>query len=212
MGITWLTIEGMKCQGCVAGVTKALESVAGVDSVDVELNGSVPGRSSEGGMATVAGGEPQELIQAVEAAGKTAVLLKVMGSPASRRSQQALGVKRKPGGLSPYSLLLDSLLVGTMLVHLLAAPYTKVEESFNMQAMHDLLHHGTALPHYDHHVFPGVVPRTFLGAIGGAAATLPLHAAFSAFGMPRFASQYLVRGALGWGPIHTPTVLAAATS
>ena len=47
------------------------------------------------------------------------------------------------------------LLGVTVLAHVLAAPYTKVEESFSIQAVHDILYHRTEISAYDHNTFPG---------------------------------------------------------
>ncbi|KAJ5606272.1 hypothetical protein N7510_009053 [Penicillium lagena] len=65
-------------------------------------------------------------------------------------------------------------------LHLLVAPYTKVEESFHIQAVHDIFINGLpsfpgfgydggnntniATDAYDHFQFPGAVPRTAIGA------------------------------------------------
>jgi hypothetical protein len=74
-------------------------------------------------------------------------------------------------GLSaaPFYLLIPAF----VLLHLAVAPYTKVEESFNLQAIHDILIHGIPAENadqffeanYDHVSFPGSVPRTFAGAL-----------------------------------------------
>lgn len=81
------------------------------------------------------------------------------------------------------------LVLGTL--HAVACPFTKVEESFNVQAVHDLLfllpgarewmdaeRDGQlvrAVEGFDHIEFPGVVPRTFLGAMAVAMVAWPVN-------------------------------------
>ena len=76
----------------------------------------------------------------------------------------------------------------SILFHLALAPYTKVEESFNIQATHDILTYGLPVSRgfaqklrdqYDHLTFTGPIPRTFVGplvlAIVSWPASLILH-------------------------------------
>jgi len=90
---------------------------------------------------------------------------------------------------------------------LLICPYSKVEESFNLQATHDLYYHGVTSLYryrnndvelknlYDHLQYPGVVPRTFLGPFILSSMTRLVTIVSSIFGIsnrPRFV-EFLCR-------------------
>eukprot|EP00667_Euglena_gracilis_P008965 EG_transcript_9095 len=79
--------------------------------------------------------------------------------------------------------------------YVFCAPWTKVEESFNMQATHDLLYYGHHIEQYDHHLFPGPVPRTFIGALSLSLAAKPFVAAADLLfpRCDRVAALYVVR-------------------
>jgi len=53
-----------------------------------------------------------------------------------------------------------------MIIHVLAAPYTKVEETFQVNNIRDHLYLGIIdISNYDFIEFPGVVYRTFISSL-----------------------------------------------
>ncbi|GAB4861992.1 dolichyl-P-Man:Man(7)GlcNAc(2)-PP-dolichol alpha-1,6-mannosyltransferase [Ancistrocladus abbreviatus] len=91
----------------------------------------------------------------------------------------------------------DMLLGSVASFYLLTVPYTKVEESFNMQAMHDIIYHKHHLEKYDHLEFPGVVPRTFIGAWVVSIMASPVTSMMSFLSLPKICSLIAVRLVLG---------------
>jgi len=88
-------------------------------------------------------------------------------------------------------VLLDQLILGTAWAHVLLAPYTKVEESFNLHATHDVLMYGVgpaALPN----VRNGTVSFRRASPFTLCASTTTLH--FPAQCLGRFLAVYCLRG------------------
>ncbi|KAI5480832.1 alpha-1,6-mannosyltransferase, glycosyltransferase family 22 protein [Pseudohyphozyma bogoriensis] len=71
----------------------------------------------------------------------------------------------------------ELLLVGATVAPVFITPFTKVEESFTLHAVHDILTHGTSpagLSLYDHQTFPGALPRSFIPSLILSAFAYPL--------------------------------------
>lgn len=84
-----------------------------------------------------------------------------------------------------------------MVFHLLLVPYTKVEESFNLQAMHDILLLKGDVVQYDHMEFPGVVPRSCIGAALVALVAYPAYLLHVSLNLQKQVLLYVVRLILG---------------
>jgi len=84
-------------------------------------------------------------------------------------------------------------------LYVIVAPFTKVEESFNLQAVHDMVFHKLDFDAYDHKEFPGVVPRSFVGAFLITAASRNIGTFFvESYNQGwKFLMQYIVRVFLG---------------
>jgi alpha-1,6-mannosyltransferase len=122
---------------------------------------------------------------------------------ASNRQTPAL-VQVATMGLSaaPFYLLIPAF----VLLHLAVAPYTKVEESFNLQAIHDILIHGIPsenadqffAANYDHVSFPGSVPRTFAGALVLSGLSRPWVMLMGSTAQLQMLGKFGMVGVLGW--------------
>lgn len=87
--------------------------------------------------------------------------------------------------------------IGAILFHLVISPYSKVEESFNLQAIHDILNYGFSIEKYDHLEFPGVVPRTFIGGLLVSSLVTPFVKYFNLATGKQLSLQFLIRLVIG---------------
>lgn len=99
--------------------------------------------------------------------------------------------------------LVDLSVIFVVALYVFLCPFSKVEESFNIQAMHDLQEKGFDIKNYDHLTFPGVVPRTFLGALVVSAFSYPFYLCSRILSTNKFVAQYICRIVLGLLSCHS---------
>ncbi|KZO90713.1 glycosyltransferase family 22 protein [Calocera viscosa TUFC12733] len=117
----------------------------------------------------------------------------------------------------PPESLFDVIFFLVACVHIFLAPFTKVEESFNLHATHDVFMYGVlpeGLKRYDHFDFPGVVPRSFIGSLLLGGALYPAALACKALGLlhTKLDLQILARLLLASANVAGLCVLRRATS
>lgn len=91
----------------------------------------------------------------------------------------------------------DIQLLLVIIFYVICCPYTKVEESFNMQAVFDISTFGFDIKSYDHLEFPGVVPRTFIGSLLLNVLYIPLKYLIAVADLPGLYNQIAMRCVLG---------------
>ncbi|CAG8483911.1 3327_t:CDS:2, partial [Acaulospora morrowiae] len=119
----------------------------------------------------------------------------------------------KQQNMDKYDLFLCFLVT----VHIMLCPFTKVEESFNLQATHDIMEYGMgpeSLKKFDHFEFPGVVHRTFVGPLLLSGASWPTVKTLEIFfpDFDKFFRQYVVRFYLGLSGIFALSKLRLSIS
>ncbi|GAB1609804.1 probable Dol-P-Man:Man(7)GlcNAc(2)-PP-Dol alpha-1,6-mannosyltransferase [Argonauta hians] len=93
--------------------------------------------------------------------------------------------------------VLENLMLLIMVIYVVLCPYTKVEESFNLQAMHDIIYHQQNISQYDHLEFSGVVPRSFIGPLLISLISAPFVFLAHLLGLNKLFMQHVVRYCLG---------------
>ena len=103
--------------------------------------------------------------------------------------------------LLTHHALFDFIFLLSVLVYVRLAPYTKVEESFNTQAVHDAIFHTNDLHLWDHKEFPGVVPRTFVGPLILGKVTKTVARAMEVFVNSNPETKRIFRSEQVWGEL-----------